>query len=81
MSVTQQSPLSGLLPGGLARNPAGVAWFLVAVAASLPLFWIGFTGLASAWAKPEYSHGPVIPVLSFYLFLREMRSCRRSPER
>ena len=24
-------------------------------------------------SRPEYSHGPVIPLLSFYMFLREMR--------
>ena len=73
MSVTQQTPLPGALPGGLAANPAGVAWFLVTVVTALPLFWIGFTGLAHAWVRPEYSHGPVIPCLSFYMFLREMR--------
>ena len=72
MSVTQPTRASGALPG-LAANPAGVAWFLLAVVAALPLFWIGFTGLATAWARPEYSHGPVIPCLSFYIFLREMR--------
>jgi exosortase D (VPLPA-CTERM-specific) len=76
MSVTQQGPRPGsaaALPRRLAANPAGVAWFLLAILAGIPLFWIGFTGLATAWAKPEYSHGPVIPCLSFYLFLREMR--------
>ena len=72
MSVTQQSR-AGTMPGSLAFDPAGVAWFLLAVVAALPLFWIGFTGLAHAWARPEYSHGPVIPCLSFYIFLREMR--------
>lgn len=72
MSVTQPTRASGGLPA-LAVNPAGVAWFLLAVAAALPLFWTGFTGLAAAWARPEYSHGPVIPCLSFYIFLREMR--------
>ena len=75
MSVTQQSPASGA-PGVLPRlaaNPAGVLWFVLAVVAGLPLFWIGFTGLAAAWSRPEYSHGPIIPCLSFYIFLREMR--------
>ena len=71
MSVTQHSRAG--IAGSLAFDPAGVAWFLLAVVAALPLFWIGFTGLAAAWARPEYSHGPVIPCLSFYIFLREMR--------
>ena len=71
MAVTQHSRAA--MPGSLAFDPAGVAWFLLAVVAALPLFWIGFAGLATAWVRPEYSHGPVIPLLSFYIFLREMR--------
>ena len=63
----------GGLPGGLAVSPAGVAWFVLAIVSALPLFWLGLTGLATEWARPEYSHGPVIPVLSFYMFLREMK--------
>lgn len=53
---------------------AGAAWLLVAVVATLPLFGFGLAGLAEAWARPEFSHGPVIPVLSFYMFLREMKA-------
>jgi exosortase D (VPLPA-CTERM-specific) len=71
MSVTVH-PRQGV--GRLSLDPAGLAWFLLAIVAALPLFWIGFTGLAAAWARPEYSHGPVIPLLSFYMFLREMRA-------
>lgn len=49
-------------------------WVLVAViAAAFPLFWLGFESLASAWSTPEYSHGPLIPLISLYLFLRELR--------
>ena len=64
MSVTPPTRASGGLPA-LALNPAGVAWFLLAVLAALPLFWIGFTGLAAAWARPEFSHGPVIPAAPY----------------
>ena len=55
-------------------NPAGVFWLAFAVLATLPLFGFGLTGLAAAWTRPEYSHGPVIPVLSFYMFLHEMKA-------
>jgi exosortase D (VPLPA-CTERM-specific) len=54
-------------------NVRGVAWFMLLVAGSLPLFWIGFVSLAQAWSRPEYSHGPLIPLISTYLFLREQR--------
>ena len=29
--------------------------------------------LGDAWSTPEYSHGPLIPLLSLYLFLRQLR--------
>lgn len=54
-------------------NRAGLLWFALLVAAGLPVFWLGFQSLATAWITPEYSHGPLIPIISLYLFLREMR--------
>ena len=59
---------------GVAFDPAGFGWFLFAVAAGLPLFWTGLAGLAAEWSRPEYSHGPIIPLLSFYIFLRETKA-------
>lgn len=61
---------------GLALNPVGLGLFALLALGSLPLFWIGFVSLASAWSTAEYSHGPLIPLISLYLFLREQR--RRS---
>ena len=29
--------------------------------------------LGEAWTTPEYSHGPLIPLISLFLFLRELR--------
>ena len=54
-------------------NPAGLFWFALLLAGSIPLFWIGFISLGQAWSTPEYSHGPLIPLISLYLFLRELR--------
>jgi exosortase D (VPLPA-CTERM-specific) len=53
---------------------AGPAWLAFAVLATLPLFAFGLTGLAEAWSRPEFSHGPVIPCLSFYMFLHELKA-------
>ena len=62
-------------PSARAGAPGvGAAWLAFAVVGTLPLFWFGLVGLADAWARPEFSHGPVIPVLSFYMFLREMKA-------
>ena len=60
-----------------AVNPVGLFAFVLLALGSVPLFWIGFVSLGEAWTTPEYSHGPLIPVISLYLFLRELR---RSPQ-
>lgn len=54
-------------------NWPGLFWFSALLIASVPLFWIGFVSLGAAWSTPEYSHGPLIPFISLYLFLRELR--------
>ncbi len=54
-------------------NPTGLLLFGVLVAVSIPVFWLGLESLAAAWSTPEYSHGPLIPLISLYLFLRELR--------
>lgn len=67
--------MSGASPLPAARGAgSGPLWLALAVLATWPLFRFGLAGLAEAWARPEFSHGPVIPVLSFYLFLHEMKA-------
>lgn len=51
----------------------GPALFLVAAAGAVGVFWFGLFSLGGAWARPEYSHGPVIPLLSAYMMLVELR--------
>lgn len=67
-AVQSKPPLAGSQ-----LNPAGLFWFLLATLAAIPVFWIGFESLGRAWITPEYSHGPLIPLISLYLFLRELR--------
>ena len=64
-------------PAGTAFNAMGIAAFILLLVGSVPIFWIGLVSLGKAWATPEYSHGPLIPLISLYLFLRELR---RAPE-
>ncbi|MBE3638046.1 VPLPA-CTERM-specific exosortase XrtD [Mangrovicoccus algicola] len=64
----------------ITANWRGFAWLVLAVAASLPVFWYGFSALGRAWLTPEYSHGPLIPVISLYLFLRELRHSPPVPD-
>lgn len=58
---------------GRVMNPAGFGLFCLLLAVAVPVFWTGFVSLGQAWTTPEYSHGPLIPVISLYLFLRELR--------
>lgn len=70
LSASPERPL-GPLPLGL--SPVGFGLFVLLVLGSVPVFWIGFASLARAWSTAEYSHGPLIPLISLYLFLREQR--------
>lgn len=54
-------------------NPVGLGWFALLILAALPIYWLGFQSLGQAWVTPEYSQGPLIPLISLYLFLRELR--------
>lgn len=61
-------------PHGMAAfRTWGIFWFLVAVGGAAVFFSYGIEALLIAWQKPEYSHGPLIPVLSLLLFLRQLK--------
>ena len=60
--------------GSLGQIWPGAAWLALAVAAAVPLFEPGVAGLLAAWQQPEYSHGPLIPLISGYLFLRQLKT-------
>ena len=50
----------------------GLFWLVVAVLGAGLFFSEGLDPLLAAWQLPEYSHGPLIPVLSLLLFLRQL---------
>jgi len=52
----------------------GAIFFGLSVLFAIPLFWYGLISLGEAWSTPEYSHGPLIPIVSAYLFLRDMKA-------
>jgi hypothetical protein len=53
---------------------AGVFWPAPATIAALLFFHEGFNALLFAWQLPEFSHGPLIPVLSLLVFLQQLKS-------
>jgi exosortase D (VPLPA-CTERM-specific) len=57
----------------------GMFWLAVAVAGAAVFFREGLAELFHAWQSPEYSHGPLIPVLSTLLFLRQLKGVPVNP--
>ena len=57
----------------------GALWLILACVAAAIFFWPGLNDLWRAWQAPEYSHGPLIPVISSYLFLRQMKHVPERP--
>lgn len=51
----------------------GLVWLVIAIIGAGFFFSSGVDALVTAWALPEYSHGPLIPVLSLLLFLRQLK--------
>lgn len=70
MALTQEHNLSSAPEGFLTT---GVFWLVFTFVAGLIFFHEGFNALLAAWQLPEYSHGPLIPVLSLLLFLRQLK--------
>ena len=51
----------------------GIFWLIAAVLGAALFFQDGLAALLAAWQMPEYSHGPLIPILSGFLFLLTSR--------
>lgn len=52
----------------------GLFWFAVMILGGIVFFQEGLAELFEAWQLPEYSHGPLIPILSLLLFLRHLKT-------
>ena len=64
--LARRPPLSALAgPGPLL--------LLASIVAAGAYFWEGIDALLVAWQLPEYSHGPIIPMLSGLLFVRQLK--------
>ncbi len=47
-------------------------WLLLASIGSLFFYWEGLISLGTAWQRPEYSYGPMVPLITAYMTLREI---------
>lgn len=64
---------SSTFPQQVRALPWGALGLIVLMLVSAPFFALGIESLGAAWSTPEYSHGPLIPLISLYLFARELR--------
>ncbi|MEM9636059.1 MAG: VPLPA-CTERM-specific exosortase XrtD [Pseudomonadota bacterium] len=64
-TMARSSPATWITPG--------LFWLLLGVVGAGIFFADGLDALLTAWALPEYSHGPLIPILSGLLFLRQLK--------
>lgn len=62
------APESGPFP---ASNRT-LLWLAIALVGAVAAFSTGFPALGEAWVELEYSHGPIIPLLALFLFLRQL---------
>jgi len=72
MTATNDIAPSRKLLGGFATG--GLFWLALATLGAAVFFADGLNALLVAWQLPEYSHGPLIPVLSGLLFLRQLKT-------
>jgi len=63
----------GFAPDAASRFGGPIVVALLVLAAGV-YFQEGIAALLIAWQTPEYSHGPLIPLLSAFLFLRDFKS-------
>ena len=77
MSISESKVQTGWLAGAV--NPLGLMWFGILLVSALPIYWIGIKAMGLAWLTPEYSYGPLIPLISLYLLLRELRANPPAP--
>ena len=57
----------------------GMFWFGIALLGAALFFVEGIDKLLLEWQRPEYSHGPLIPILSGLLFLRQLKEVPVNP--
>lgn len=74
--MTAHTSDSEVVSGAWGDGPLASRFVVLAVAAvgMVAFFWDGIISLLDAWSRPEYSHGPIIPLIAGYLLLREFRS-------
>jgi exosortase D (VPLPA-CTERM-specific) len=73
MAVANQTEQNEIRGSRVAPRGPALLWLGLAVVGCVAFFWDGLVSLIDAWSRPEYSHGPLIPLIAGFLLLRELR--------
>lgn len=49
-----------------------IPWIIVASVGAAAFYWDGLISLGAAWSRPEYSYGPLVPLITLYMTLLEI---------
>lgn len=61
------------VPGDiLSLTKRAIPWIIVASLGAAAFFWDGLISLGVAWSRPEYSYGPLVPLITLYMTLLEI---------
>lgn len=56
----------------LSLTKRALPWIIVASLGAVAFFWDGLISLGAAWSRPEYSYGPLVPLITLYMTLLEI---------
>ncbi|MEL6264764.1 MAG: archaeosortase/exosortase family protein, partial [Pseudomonadota bacterium] len=74
MAMTTDRGRLDAVRGMFSGDMTGPAILVLNLLLALIVFREGFEALFESWQLAEYSHGPLIPVLSGLLFLRQLKT-------
>ena len=72
MTVDFQQAAPGVERKSFSLLSRAYPWIVLAAVGAIAFFWEGLISLGDAWAQPEYSYGPMVPLITAYLTLREI---------
>ncbi len=72
MSIDSRSASLNGMPGTAYFSTNALLWMLVASLGAVAFFWDGLMSLGVAWSRPEYSYGPLVPLITGYMTLLEI---------
>ncbi len=68
--MKNQNQLHSALSSATGRQNTALLLLAAAIGLCFNLYWSGIQSLLSAWQRPEYSHGYIIPLIALFIALK-----------